>query len=116
MLQGYWLESLAKGDFRDRWRALLLLFIGHFVQNMRILKTIFGKSAPRLKPYTFNGHIDMNATFPESSLLLLSRNDLWRFIFGLLFVCIWLPSRIIDCVGHPSNQCVPCYMYMSPLA
>ena len=75
MLQGHWPENVAKGDFRDRRRASFLLLIGRFVQKttiLRYLKATLGKSAPSLKPYTFNGHIDMNATFPVCPLLLLS--------------------------------------------
>ena len=77
------------------------------MRAFRDLKAILGKSTANFKPYTFNGHIDMNATFPVSPLHLLLGQDLWRLISRLVLVGACSLSRIIDAYGNNAF-----YLYM----
>ena len=64
----------------------------------RDLKAILGKSTANFKRYSFNGHIDMNATFPVSKYVLcfyFCDRGLWRLIFCLVLVgACWLCPTI----------------------
>ena len=100
-----------KDDLRDSRRALLLLllYIGHFVRKMR---AILGKSTANSGPYTFNGHIDMNATFPVCPLLLLLSKHLWPYDLLLgLGGCLCAVSYYWR-IWQPCNRRVPYNMYV----
>ena len=87
------------------WFSLATVF--RKMRAFRDLKAILGKSTANFKPYTFNGHIDMNATFPVSPLHLLLGKDLWRLISRLVLVGACSLSYIIDAYGNNAF-----YLYM----
>lgn len=75
------------------------------MRAFRDLKAILGKSAANFKPYTFKGHVDMNATFPVCPLHLLLGKDLWGLISRLVLVGACSLSPINDAHGNNAIYC-----------